>query len=122
MIDFKRTAAQHNIDPDYVKMVAGINEELLGSAADDKACIVPMLRQGAGLLNWIKVNHKSELPKDRVFLSLWKGAICLTEFDDEEGRFYLCMFPASMAGIMQVAQEREGKFTHWCELTKPEDY
>lgn len=77
-------------------------------------------------MNWIKIKNRdyaiAEMPKDRVFLSLWKGAICITEFDEEERAFYICMFPAAMAGIMKVSQEREGKFTHWCELKLPEDY
>ena len=57
-----------------------------------------------------------------MFLALWKGAICLAEYDDEEGRFYIAMMPAGMAGIMKVEQERERKFTHFCELKMPEDY
>lgn len=77
-------------------------------------------------MDWIKIKNRDnaiqELPKDRVFLSIWKGAICLTEFDEEERVFYISMFPASLAGIMQVSQEREGKFTYWCELSLPEDY
>lgn len=72
-------------------------------------------------MNWIRIEDQP-LPKDRQFLALWKGGICLAEYDEEEGRFYICMFPASIAGIMRVSQERENKFTHWCELERPEDY
>ena len=34
---------------DEIKQISGVNEELLGSAVDDKAGILSMLRQGAGL-------------------------------------------------------------------------
>ena len=77
-------------------------------------------------MDWIKIKNKNnaiaELPKDKVFLALWKGTICITEFYEEERAFYICMMPAQMSGIMRVDQEREGKFTHWCELNIPEDY
>jgi hypothetical protein len=43
MIELSRSLAQE------VQEISGVNEELLGSATDDKAGILSMLRQGAGL-------------------------------------------------------------------------
>lgn len=40
--------ASQNLDNDMMQ-ISGVNEELLGSAVDDKAGILSMLRQGAGL-------------------------------------------------------------------------
>lgn len=76
-------------------------------------------------LKWIKITNpaiRNELPKDKVFLALWKGCFAIAEYDEDEDRFYICFMPACMSGIMKVAHEREGKFTHYCNLEYPEDY
>lgn len=77
-------------------------------------------------MDWIKIkdrNHAAqELPKDRIFLALWKGSFCIAEWDKEEQRFYIGMMPCIMIGMMRIEPEREIKFTHWCELKLPEDY
>lgn len=62
------------------------------------------------------------MPKDRQFLALWKGAVGLCQYDEEENAFYWCNQPAVYAGIMRVSHEREAKFTHWCDVTIPDDY
>jgi hypothetical protein len=68
-------------------------------------------------MQWIKINHSSELPKDgSVFLSLWKGRVCLTQYDSDEGRFYIMFEPADYSQSWQLAQDREYKFTHWMPL------
>lgn len=75
------------------------------------------------MINWHSVKDKP-LPRDNrgVFIALWKGCVCLTEYDEDEDRFYISMMPATHMGSWQVHQEREGKFTHWCEANLPEDY
>ena len=75
-------------------------------------------------MNWIKIKHFSrEMPIDgKVFLSMWKGRICLTQFDTEEQRFYIVFDPAEYDHCMQVCQEREGKFTHWMPLPEEPIY
>lgn len=73
-------------------------------------------------MKWIEIRDRSELPRDKVFLGLWKGAICLCEFDENDQRFYICMMPACTSGIMKVDQEREGKFTHYMLIDLPKDY
>lgn len=73
------------------------------------------------LIDWIKVKDQP-LPKDQVFLGLWKGSFCICEFDEDEDRFYICFLPAQMSGIIKVDPERVRKFTHWAYLKLPEDY
>ena len=74
-------------------------------------------------MQWIKTNDpRHELPKDEKFLALWKGCICLVEWDDEDNHFYASTFPASSGGIMRISHERMEKFTHYCKLKFPEDY
>lgn len=72
-------------------------------------------------MKWMRVENK-ELPKDRVFLALWKGAICLCAYDEDEEHYYISMYPAEYTHSMKVDEERMEKFTHYCELELPEDY
>ncbi len=77
-------------------------------------------------ISWKKINNraaaKDELPKDKPFLGLWKGVVCLCEYDEEVRRFYIGMMPASYLGFWALDPEREGKFTHWAYIDIPEDY
>jgi hypothetical protein len=76
-------------------------------------------------MDWKRVDRKNPreaLPKDKVFLALWKGVICLCEFDEDIDHFYIGMMPAVYLGFWKLDKEREGKFTHWCELNMPCDY
>lgn len=76
-------------------------------------------------MDWKKVNRddpRSSVPKDRPFLALWKGAICLCEFDEEVNHFFIGCMPASYLGFWKLDRDREAKFTHWCELVRPEEY
>lgn len=77
------------------------------------------------MIQWKKVNIDdpcSSLPKDRQFLALWKGAICLCELDEDDDHFYLANQPATYRTSFKLHLEREPKVTHWCELERPEDY
>ena len=38
-MEFKRKAAQQNIDPEYVKMVGGVSEELMGKCDIEKKTV-----------------------------------------------------------------------------------
>lgn len=77
-------------------------------------------------MEWISVkdrnNVRNELPKDRVFICLWKGAICLCEFDEDVGNFYIGMMPACYLGFWKLDRDREPKITHWMKLNIPGDY
>lgn len=78
------------------------------------------------MIPWKKVKDKSrprdDLPKDKQFICLWKGSICLCEFDEDIGHFYIGSMPASYGGFWKLDKDRESKITHWCELSLPEDY
>lgn len=63
---------------------------------------------------WNEVTNIVDLPKDRSFLAMWKGTVCLTNFDEEEGRFYIIWDPTDWP--MRVEQTRESKFNFWMEL------
>lgn len=77
-------------------------------------------------MDWITIPDRNEvrkyIPKDKPFLGLWKGVICLCEFDEDVDRFYVGMMPGCYLGFWKLDIEREGKFTHYCELELPEDY
>lgn len=77
-------------------------------------------------MKWKKLINKpfdrNELPKNEPFLALWKGGICLVEYCEDENCFYACNLPAQSAGLTRISHEREGKFTHFCEIEFPEDY
>jgi len=77
-------------------------------------------------MEWKKVkdrnNVRSELPSDKPFLCLWKGTICLCEWDDDIKKFYIGMMPACYLGFWPLERERETKITLYCELQMPEDY
>lgn len=77
-------------------------------------------------MQWQEIKNKNhlarhELPQDRPFFAIWKGAYCIAEYNDEWDLFSICYLPAQMAGIMTVSRDREGKFTHWCEIKNPEE-
>lgn len=73
-------------------------------------------------MQWINVKDQP-LPKDgSTFLALWKGQFCLISWDEDIERFWLQMLPGQYERDMEVAPERELKFTHWCKLIYPEDY
>jgi hypothetical protein len=65
-------------------------------------------------MNWIKVNHPSELPKDKEFFAIWKGAFCIAEYDHDESRFYMSFLPAQTTSTMKVDSDREAKFHFYC--------
>jgi hypothetical protein len=74
------------------------------------------------MIDWKTVQTRNDMPFDRQFLALWKGTPCIAQYDKAENYFWISFFPAEMAGLMKVAHEREKKFTHWAEITYPEDY
>jgi hypothetical protein len=65
-------------------------------------------------MEWKEVNSIYDLPKDRCFLVMWKGRVCLCNYDEEEGRFYIIWDPTDWP--MRVEQTRESKFHFWMEL------
>ena len=68
-------------------------------------------------MDWIKIKDSYDLPRDgTVFLAIWKGRTCLTQFDKEEGRFYIVFDPAYYSQCWQIPPEREGKFSYWMQL------
>lgn len=67
-----------------------------------------------------QVANSSDLPRDgNTFISLWKGRICLTQYDTEEEAFYIMFEPAEYASPMKVSEDRENKFTHLMHINDP---
>ncbi|MGD2065724.1 MAG: hypothetical protein PVI43_00960 [Candidatus Bathyarchaeota archaeon] len=56
-----------------IAQISGVNEELLGSAADDKAGILSMLRQGAGLVTLQKIFDQADFALKLIGKLLIKG-------------------------------------------------
>ena len=73
------------------------------------------------MIAWKPVNNRNDMPFKGQFLALWKGAICLAEYDEELNQFWIIFFPAQNS-VMLVAHEREKKFTHWAPIEYPVDY
>ena len=67
------------------------------------------------------VHNRSDLPKDVQFLALWKGAICLIEYDDDKDLFCMINQPSTYE-VTHLPLERESKITHVCLLERPKDY
>ena len=75
-------------------------------------------------MQWITrkdIHDRSDLPKDQQFLALWRGAICLIEYDYDVDLFRICNQPAYY-DVYTLPLEREPKITHICLLKIPEDY
>lgn len=70
-------------------------------------------------MNWIKVNSINELPQDEVFISLYRGQMCLTQYDDEEGLFYVSRQPAYYLESFSVPKDLNHKFEYYCLLSYP---
>lgn len=74
-------------------------------------------------MKWIKINDsRLEIPRDgSEFLAIWKGIVCIAQFDEDEGRYYITFQPAVYPGNSRIPQEREVKFTHWMPLPETPD-
>ncbi len=68
------------------------------------------------MTEWFDVNL-IPMPKDRPFISMWKGTRCITEYDDVSNKWYFSGLPAQY-DIFHIPDEsdRIGKFYYWCEL------
>jgi hypothetical protein len=70
-------------------------------------------------MNWIKLvraGPQYNIPRDgTIFLTFFKGRVCMAQFDEEEGRFYIICDPTD-SQCWRLNQEREHKFTHWMPL------
>jgi hypothetical protein len=73
-------------------------------------------------MKWNRVKNRNDMPKIGQFLALWKGAICMAQYDEKLNQFWIAYFPAETCGLMLVTHEREDKFTHWVYVREPEDY
>jgi len=80
-------------------------------------------------MKWIATNRdlyredfKKTLPLDSPFLCLWKGTVCICEYEEEEDHFYIGMMPACNLGFWKLDRERERKITHYMRLELPDDY
>lgn len=76
-------------------------------------------------MEWKKIDERirvrDQVPHDKPFIALWKGAIVFLEWNDE-GKFYMCMGPSTYPMTGAIDRDREGKITHFMELQRPEDY
>lgn len=75
-------------------------------------------------MQWIarkNLHDRSDLPRNQQFLGLWRGAICLFEYDEEKDLFCMANQPSTYE-VMTLPHEREPKITHICFLSRPEDY
>ncbi len=77
-------------------------------------------------MKWEKIldrqNPRNQIPLDRPFLAIWKGAFAICEYDEQLDKFFICYLPAQYSGPGSIDKEAEGKFYYWCDLEYPEDY
>lgn len=72
-------------------------------------------------MKWVirkDILDRSDLPKDQPFLALWRGSICLCDYDDDDDSFYFVNYPSEYE-VSKMAREREPKITHICFLEMP---
>lgn len=114
---------------DELQKISGVNEELLGSATDDKAGILGMLRQGAGLTTLQGVfdqldNSQKEL--GRIYLDLVQanfspGKIQKIVGEKPAPQFYSKAFGVYDAAIeegMNTTSQRQMKFNSILEFVQ----
>ena len=83
-MEFVREAAQQNVDPDYVKMVGGVNHELMGKADMDKYSLdeLIVIFENHAILNAEQIEKNkamfpdSEWAKDDFNISKALHSIC----------------------------------------------
>lgn len=77
-------------------------------------------------MEWVAIPKSAEprqyLPLQDQFLALWKRAIFMVQFDEDEKCFFMCNQPSEYPGVMKLDREREAKFSHYCLLERPKDY
>ena len=78
-------------------------------------------------MNWKKItdkkNPRSEIPKDgNSFLVLWKGQICLLQYDSDLDKFWGCVEPYVTRKVWLLDEENELKISYWIPLKKPDGY
>ena len=73
---------------------------------------------------WKKIkNIRSDVDLYKRFLVVWRGAVALAEYNEDQNNFWLCLWPATDLSFTQVAAEGETTITHWMPLpTAPEDF
>ena len=66
-------------------------------------------------MEWIKITEKTQLPLEGQFLAIWKGRICIVEYDEDLDRFEICFEPAQ-TGTYRIEPEGWAKFYYWMPL------
>lgn len=106
---------------DEIQQISGVNEELLGSAEDDKSGILSMLRQGAGLTTlqvlFDQLDHSQKL-LGRVFIDLIQanfspGKIKRIIGDEPSAQFYNKAFGKYDAAVeegLNTSTQRQMQF------------
>ncbi len=63
------------------------------------------------------------IAKDRrCILALWKGLVCVTQYNEDEDTFYINFAPSEYCS-MSICRERESKFDFWMDLPdEPTEY
>lgn len=64
---------------------------------------------------------RQHLPLDTQFIAIWKGVMCLCEYDENEDRFYIGMLPSTGMGFFRLDKDRECKFTYVLDVILPKE-
>jgi len=75
------------------------------------------------MIDWINTNDK-QIPKDEeVYLGLWKGCICLVQWDEDQNGYCISFQPAVYENKCEALDEEASKkIYYWAKLYKPIDY
>jgi hypothetical protein len=77
-------------------------------------------------MKWEKIedrnNPRKQLPLDKPFFAIWKGAFCIGEYNEEDDRFHISYLPAQYQTGGPIDEIAEGKFYYICKCEYPEDY
>lgn len=64
---------------------------------------------------WLPIQSREDMPKDRQFLVTWKSCIHLAEYDEDIDRFFIVTLPAQF-NSGPVDAESEKKLRFWRDL------
>ena len=62
-------------------------------------------------MKWIEVsdreNIRNMIEREKSFVAIWKGCLCIAEFDEEKVCFYVGFMPDQMDGFVKVSPKSD---------------
>ena len=69
-------------------------------------------------MKWIEVsdreNIRNMIEREKSFVAIWKGCLCIAEFDEEKDCFYVGFMPDQMDGFVKVSPKSDKFYRFLC--------